>query len=91
MPAPATLTGCRRIPAPAGSRWPDVVGFRRQLDSDDRLLPNSSNQISNMRAKMKCLISENNLCKSFSKIKEVFTVKLKINFVDHYFRPYQIP
>jgi len=25
----------------------------------------------------------------FSKIKEGFTIKLKITFVDHYFRPYQ--
>jgi hypothetical protein len=27
----------------------------------------------------------------FSKIKEAFTVKPKMIFVDHYFRPYQIP
>jgi len=27
----------------------------------------------------------------FPKIKEAFTVKTKIVFVDHYFRPYQIP
>jgi hypothetical protein len=27
----------------------------------------------------------------FSKIKEAFTVKLKMIFIDHYFRPHQTP
>jgi hypothetical protein len=61
----APVTGCRRISEPAGSRWPDVAGFWHRLDSDDRLLPNSDNWISNVRARTKRLISENDL--QFSK------------------------
>jgi hypothetical protein len=58
---PVMVARCRRIPAPAIFRWPDVAGFRRRLDSDDRLLSDSDNQISNVRTRTKNLISENNL------------------------------
>jgi hypothetical protein len=50
---PATVVRCRRIPAPAIFRWPDVAEFRCRLDSDNR--------ISNVRARMKNLISKNDL------------------------------
>jgi hypothetical protein len=38
-----------------------VTEFRRRLDFDDRQLLNFSNQISNVRARTKSLISENDL------------------------------
>jgi hypothetical protein len=60
---------------------------RYRLDFDDRPLPDSGNRISNVRAKTKSLISET--VNRFPKIKEGFTVKPKIIFVNHYFRPYQ--
>jgi len=74
-------TRAGRIPAifwpesgpPAGYRRPDVVGLRRRLDSNDRQLLNSENWISNVCVRIK----------SFPKIKEAFTVKLKMIFVDH--------
>jgi hypothetical protein len=50
-----------QIPAPAVFRWLDVAGFWPCLDSDYRPLPDSDNWISNMRAKTKSLISENDL------------------------------
>jgi hypothetical protein len=89
-----TMAGFRPVSAGIWSagirrRWPDVAGFQRCMDSDDRLLPDSDNQILNVRERTKSLISKNNLWfLRFSKIKKKFTVKLKIIFVDHYFCPY---
>jgi len=44
----------------------------------------------NMRAKIKSLNSKKTVNR-FSKIKEVFTVKLKMIFVDHYICSHQTP
>jgi hypothetical protein len=72
--------GCCRISAP--------------LDSDDRPLFQQSN------IKCACKDKEFNFRKRitvfktvnhFLKIKEAFTVKLKMIFIDHYFRSYQTP
>lgn len=49
------------IPTSAGYRRPEVVGLRRQLDSNDWQLLNSDNRISNVRVRMKSFISENDL------------------------------
>jgi hypothetical protein len=57
----ATVTGCRRIPAPSVFWWPNVAGFRGRLDSENRPLLDSGNRISNMCARTKSLISENDL------------------------------
>jgi hypothetical protein len=85
---PVTVAGCRWIMAPTVFRWPDIAGFWPSLDSDDQPLPNSDNQVSNVRARTKTLISVKTVNR-FSKIKEAFTVKPKMIFVDYYFRPYQ--
>jgi hypothetical protein len=77
-----------RISLDSGSGNILVAGFRCRLDFDDRLLSDSGNRISNVRARTKSSISEN---VRFPKIKEGFTVKLKMIFVDHYFRPCQTP
>jgi hypothetical protein len=58
---PATVAGCHRIPAQSVFRSPDVARFRHCMDSDNRPLLNSVNQISNMRTRTKSLISENDL------------------------------
>jgi hypothetical protein len=63
----ATVAGCRRIPAPVVFRWQNVAGFRCRLDSNDRQLPDYSNRISNVYARTKSLISENDLRFLFSK------------------------
>jgi hypothetical protein len=85
---PATVAGCRWIMASTVFRWPDVAGFWPRLDSDDQPLPDSGNQVSNVGARAKTLISVKTVNR-FSKIKEAFMVKPKMIFVDHYFRPYQ--
>jgi hypothetical protein len=54
-------SGDGRFPATTGFRRPDVVGLRRRLDLDDRQLLNYDDRISNMRVRMKSLISENDL------------------------------
>jgi hypothetical protein len=76
------VAGCRRIPGQTVFRWPDDAGFGQ---SD---------------IKHACKDEEYNFEKRFTvfktvnrfpKIKETFTVKPKMIFVDHYFRPYQTP
>jgi hypothetical protein len=56
-----TMAECRRILAPTIFRWSDVAGFRCRLNSDNRLLPDSGNRISNVHARTNNLISENDL------------------------------
>jgi hypothetical protein len=57
---PAMEAGSCRSPASSVFR-PDVAEIRHHLDSDDRLLLDSDNGISNMRVRTKSLISENDL------------------------------
>jgi hypothetical protein len=73
--------GCCRTPVPAGFQQSTIAEFRQ---SD---------------LKRACKDEEFNFGKQFmilkivnrfSKIKEAFTVKLKMISVDHYFQPYQI-
>jgi hypothetical protein len=77
-----SVAGCCRIPASARFQLLTIAGFR-QLD-----------------IKHACKNEEYNFEKQFTifkivnrfpKIKETFTVKMKMISVDHYFRPYQTP
>jgi hypothetical protein len=85
------MTGCHWIPAPAVFLWLDVAGFRA-LPRFWRPTIAGFRQLDIKRA---CKDEEFNFRKRFtvlnrfSKIKEAFTVRLKMIFVDHYFRLYQ--
>jgi hypothetical protein len=79
---PATVARCCRIPVPPGFRRPTIARFRQS------------------NIKCACKDEEFNFEKRFTvlkivnrfpKIKEGFTVKPKMIFVDHYFLPYQTP
>jgi hypothetical protein len=72
------VAGCSQILVPPGFRQPTIAGFRQ------------------LNIKCVCKDEEFNFKKRktvnrFQKIKEGFTVKPKIIFVDHYFLSYQIP
>jgi len=84
---PATVARCPRIRITGCFRIPALTGFWRP--------PNLEFRLSDI--KRACKDEEFNFEKRFMvlkivnrfpKIKETFTVKLKIIFVDHYFRPY---
>jgi hypothetical protein len=68
-----------------GSRpfWPDQAGFRPISDHGRIQARFCRNLVRRHRATM--------AINRFSKIKEAFTVKPKMVFVDHYFRHYQTP
>jgi hypothetical protein len=94
----------RTPPDPAGSRpvwpdqWLDPSKFGRILARSGRLLTMAGFRQSDI--KCACKDEEFNFGKRFtvfktvnlfSQIKESFTVKPKMIFIDHYFRPYQTP
>jgi hypothetical protein len=56
-----TVAGCHQISTPAVFQWSDVAGFSCHLDSDNQLLTDFDNRISNVCARTKSLISENDL------------------------------
>jgi hypothetical protein len=56
-----------------------------ESDYQETPISGSGGISTNVRARMKNLNPENDLL--FLKIKETFTVKLKMIFVDHYFHP----
>jgi hypothetical protein len=81
-PDSISMAECCKISAPPGFRRPTIAGF---WQSD---------------IKRKCKDEEFNFEKRFTafkivnrfpKIKEAFTIKLKLIFVDYYFHPYQTP
>jgi hypothetical protein len=74
------VAGCCRIPAPPGFRQPIIAGF---LQSDIKHA--YKDQEFNFGKRFTVFKTINR----FPKIKKVFTVKPKMIFVDHYFRPYQ--
>jgi hypothetical protein len=76
------VAGCCRIPVPLGFRRPTSARFR-QLD----IKRVCKDEKYNFRKRFTVFKAINR----FPKIKEVFTVKPKMVFVDHYFRPYQTP
>jgi hypothetical protein len=78
----ATMIGCRRIPAPHEFQRPTLAGFRQ---SDIKCA--CKDEEFNFEKRFTVFKTVN----SFSKIKEAFTIKLKMIFVNHYFRPYQTP
>jgi hypothetical protein len=76
------VAGCCRIPVQPGFRRSTIVRFRQ---SDIKRA--CKEEEFNFRKRFIVFKTVNR----FSKIKEGFTVKSKIIFVDHYFRPYQTP
>jgi hypothetical protein len=79
---PATVAGCRRIPVPPGFGQPTIAGFGQ---SDIKCACNDKEYNFGKRFMVFKTINR------FPKIKEAFTVKPKMVFVDQYFRPYQTP
>jgi hypothetical protein len=74
--------GCCRISVPPGFRQPTIARFGQ---SDIKRACNDKEY--NFRKRFTVFKTVNR----FSKIKEAFTVKPKMVFVDHYFHPYQTP
>jgi hypothetical protein len=71
---------CCRIPVPPGFQRSTIAGF---WQSDIKLA--CKDEKYNFEKRFTVFKTVNR----FPKIKEAFTVKPKIIFVDHYFRPYQ--
>jgi len=76
------VAGCCRIPVPSGFRQPTITGFQQ---SDMKRA--CKDKEFNFEKRFTVFKTVNR----FSKIKEGFTVKPKMIFVDHYFLSFQTP
>jgi hypothetical protein len=77
------VAGCCRIPGPPGFQRLTIAGFRQS-----NIKRACKDEEFNFRKRFTVFKETFKTVNHFPKIKEVFTVKPKMIFVDHYFRSY---